>query len=204
VTDFEIYIWDKGNALAPIIFLEEVKASYHMIPTNPESRLVKKELVKISSLGEVPVLVDRRKDKKNTSIFGTSAILLYLALDIHKLISPLPNLYTETLQWLFWQERAVFGTILVYQQASDDKAGNSLQNKCRITLKKAFKGIDSRLRRRSYLAEEFSIADIALFSLVRRPEEYGIWVNEYTNLRNWITRISNRVATKKALEIKFY
>ncbi len=200
MTDFEIYTWDKGNALAPVIFLEEVKATYHMIPTNPESRLVKKELVKISSLGEVPVLVDRRKDKKNASVFGTSAILLYLALDAHKLISPLPKLYTETLQWLFWQERTVCGTILVYQQASDDKA----QNKCRLSLKKAFKRIDSRLRRHSYLAEEFSIADLALFCLVRKPEEYGIWVNEYTNLRNWITRISNRVATKKTLEIKFY
>ena len=204
MADFEIYTWDRENALAPVLFLEETKTPYHMIPTNPESRLVKKELTKISPLGEVPVLVDRRKDKKNVSIFGTSAILCYLALDMHKLISPLPKLYGETLQWIFWQEKVIHGTIIMYQQASDDKAGGALQNKCRSILKKAFKRIDARLKRASYLAEEFSIADASLFFLVRKPETYGIWINEYMNLRNWMTRISNRTAIKKTLEIKFY
>lgn len=165
---------------------------------------MKKELTKVSPLGEIPVLVDRRRDKKNAGIFGASAILFYLALDLHKLISPLPKIYGETLQWIFWQDRVIHGNILVYQHASDDKSGNVVQNKCRSILKRAFKRVDARLKSNSYLAQEFSIADISLFFLVRKPETYGIWVNEYPNLRNWLTRINNRVATKKTLDIKFY
>ena len=204
MADFEIYTWGQGSALSPVLFLEETKSLYHLIPANPDSRLVKKELTKVSPLGEIPVLIDRRRDKRNTCVFGSTAILCYLALDLHKLISPLPKIYGETLQWIFWQDRAIHGNIIIYERANDDKNGNIVQNGCRGILKKSFKQIDARLKNSSYLAQDFSIADIGLFFLVRKPENYGIWIHEYPNLRNWLARISNRIATKRTLDIRFY
>ncbi len=200
LADFELYSWNRGNALAPVLFLEETKTSYHLIPSNPESRSVTKELKKINPLGDIPVLVDRRKGKNSTSVFGTSAILCYLAFDAKKLLPNAPSLYAASLQWLFWQERVIQGNTTVYGETSDDK----LKVKCRTLLKKAFKKIDSRLKQSNYIAEEFSIADISLFFSIRKPEDYGIWINEYPNIRNWMTRINARNATKKSLTITFY
>lgn len=196
--DFELYSWNRGNALAPVLFFEETKTSYHLIPSNPESRSVTKELKKISPWGNIPVLVDRRKG--NPSIFGTSAILFYLAYDKKKLLPNVPTLYSATIQWFFWQEKFIQGNIMLYEETSDDK----LKVKCRNSLRKSLKKMDSHLKKSNYIAEEFSIADIALFFSVRRPENYGIWINEYPNIRNWMTRINARSATKRALAISFY
>lgn len=200
MSDFELYSWTKGNALAPVLFLEEVQASYHLIPSNPDSRIVAKELKKINPLGDVPVLIDRRPGRNNLSVFGSSAILHYLALELKKLLPESLPLYATALQWLFWQERAIQGNILIYEATKDDK----VRAKCSNILKQSLKKIDSWLKNKKYIAGEFSITDITFFFLIRKPENYGILISEFPNLRNWMTRMNNRVATKKSLAITFY
>ncbi|MBE8181912.1 MAG: glutathione S-transferase family protein [Candidatus Portiera sp.] len=200
MADFELYAWAKGNALAPILFLEEAKSSYHLIPSNPNSRLVAKELKKLNPWGDVPVLIDRRPGKNNVSLFGSAAILCYLGFETKKLIPETPALHASTLQWIFWQERTIHALSIFYDSTQDVK----IRAKCTQNLKQSFKKIDSWLKNRAYISEEFSIADIALFFTIRNPENYGILISEYKNIRNWMSRINNRTATKRALGISFY
>ena len=200
MADFELYSWTKGNALAPVFFLEEANASYHLIPSDPESRTVVKELKKINPLGDVPVLTDRREGINKVSVFGTSAILHYLATELKTLIPESPSLYAIALQWLFWQERVIQGNILIYEATEDEK----VMKNCSKILKQSLKKIDSWLKNKSYIASELSIADIALFFLIRRPQDYGILINEYPNLKAWILRMKARTAAKRALSITFY
>ncbi|MCH9664842.1 MAG: glutathione S-transferase family protein [Gammaproteobacteria bacterium] len=198
--DYELYAWAKGNALAPLLFLEESKTAYHLIPSNPESRLVAKELKKLNPWGDVPALIDRRPGKDNVSVFGSAAILCYLGFETRKLIPQAPALYASTLQWIFWQERDLHANIQLYDATKDNK----IKVKCTQNLKQAFKKIDTWLKNRPYISEEFSIADIAIFFTIRNPEHYGILISEYKNIRNWMSRINNRAATKKALGVSFY
>lgn len=200
MADFELYAWAKGNSLAPLLFLEETKSNYHLIPSNPESRLVAKELKKLNPWGDVPALIDRRSSKKNLSIFGSSAILFYLAFETKKLISEVPALHASTIQWIFWQERAIYANIQMYDNTKDAK----VKARCTQNIKQSLKKVDSWLKTRSYISDEFSIADIALFFSIRKPENYGILISEYKNIRNWMSRINNRLATKKALSTSFY
>ena len=200
MVDFELYTWDRQNAVAPIVFFEEVGVSYHLIPANPESKPVNKAIKKISPWGDIPVLVDCRDGKKRINLLGTASALFYLALETKKLMPTIPKLYTEALHWFFWQERALHGNILIYEATEDDKA----RTKCRASLKKGLKRLDTILKNREYIADEISIVDIAVFFLVRRPEEYGIWINNMPNLRDWIGRIGTRSSFQKARAIKFY
>lgn len=200
MSDFELYVWTKGNALAPLLFLEETKSSYHLIPSNPDSRLVAKELKKINPWGDVPALIDRRSGRNNVSIFGSGAILCYLGFETKKLMPQAPALHASTLQWIFWQERAVHANIQIYDNTKDAK----VKGACTQNLKQSLKKVDAWLKNRSYISDEYSIADIALFFTIRNPENYGILISEYKNIRNWMSRINNRTATKRALGVSFY
>ena len=200
MADFDLYTWDRHNALAPVVFFEEIKASYHLIPTNPTSKILKKEIKKVSPLGEIPVLIDQRSGKRKPSLFGTGAILFYLALDTREFLPAAPKLYTETIRWFFWQERAIHGNIIIYENTKEA----AVRAECRAQIRRYLKRLDTLLKNKEYLAEEFSIADMALFFLIRRPEQYDIWISDLSNLRNWVERINKRKSFRDVLGLHFY
>ena len=63
--------------------------------------------------------------------------------------------------------------------------------------------LDNQLKNNEYLADDFSIADIATWPWVRRHQWAGIEIEKLYNLRCWMRNLENRPAFQKGIEVPF-
>jgi GST-like protein len=61
--------------------------------------------------------------------------------------------------------------------------------------------LNKRLDGREYVADDYSIADIAIWPWISRFEWQTIDMNQYPNVKRWYTTIANKPATKKGYKI---
>ena len=67
--------------------------------------------------------------------------------------------------------------------------------------KSIYKDLDERLENNKFLAEEYSIADIATFPWIARHEWHDIGLKNYKNLSRWYEQISKREGVIKGYDI---
>ncbi len=60
--------------------------------------------------------------------------------------------------------------------------------------------LDHRLRGRSFIAGDYSIADMAAFPWIRRLEREGSYLDGFCDLKQWHDRIAGRPAVERAYE----
>jgi GST-like protein len=61
--------------------------------------------------------------------------------------------------------------------------------------------MDRRLKDHEYLAGDYSIADIACWPWLRRPERQGVDRADYPNLQRWFEAIAARPAVDRGLAV---
>jgi GST-like protein len=61
--------------------------------------------------------------------------------------------------------------------------------------------LDRELARKEYLADGYSIADIATYPWVGRHEGHRVKLEEYPNVKRWFDDISQRPAVKRGIEV---
>ena len=66
-----------------------------------------------------------------------------------------------------------------------------------------YKVLDDQLKEKEYLADDFSIADIATWPWVRRHKWAGVEIEKLYNLRRWVENLENRPAFQKGIEVPF-
>ena len=63
-------------------------------------------------------------------------------------------------------------------------------------------GRDTRLGESHYVVgEDYTIADMAIFPWVRRPDNQGVEADDYPNYRRWFDQIAARPAVARGLEV---
>jgi GST-like protein len=58
--------------------------------------------------------------------------------------------------------------------------------------------MDSRLKERAYLADQYSIADMACYGWIRRWKDQGIDIGEFPQVKDWLQRLETRPAVERA------
>ena len=61
--------------------------------------------------------------------------------------------------------------------------------------------LDCRLAQHEFVADEYSIADIAIWPWVSRYEWQTVDLNAYTNVKRWYTVIAGRPAVQRGYEV---
>jgi len=69
--------------------------------------------------------------------------------------------------------------------------------------RRLFEVLDRRLGRSEWLADDFSIADIANFCWVRTYRWSGVSIDGLTNLRRWLDAMKERPACRRGIEVPF-
>ena len=67
--------------------------------------------------------------------------------------------------------------------------------------RRLYEVLDNRLADREFLTDDYSIADIANWSWVRRHEWAGVSTDGLDNLKRWITTISDRPASRRGVRV---
>ena len=161
----------------------------------------KKSFLKINPNGRIPAIIDR--EENNLAIFESGAIMIYLAEKTGKLLPSDPAKKSEVLQWLMFQMGGIgpmMGQANVFYRYFPEKL-QSVIDRYQNESKRLFTVIDKHLESNQYLAQDFSIADIANWSWIRIHKWSGVEIEDLPNLKRWMDEINLRPACIKGVQI---
>ena len=187
----ELFASDTPNGKKISIMLEEIKSPYKVISVNlNKGEQFKEEFKQISPFSKIPVIKDKDNNK---SIFGSGAILIYLAEKSKKFYNKENKLDID--QWLMAQMGLIGPMIGQYHSFYRFNKGKSKYGEERYfkITKDLYKNLDDRLSVSKFLAcDDYTIADIATWPWIARHEWHDIGLKKYNNLCNWYNIISER------------
>jgi GST-like protein len=136
-------------------------------------------------------------------VFESGAILLYLADKTGQFISPTLRGRVEVLQWLFWQMGGLgpmAGQNHHFNTYAQDKIPYAIDRYVRETAR-LYSVLDHHLTGRDFIAEDYSIADMACYPWIVPHARQEQDLNDFPNLHRWFESIRARPATQRAYEL---
>jgi len=200
----DLYTSPTPNGWKASICLEELELPYEVHIINLLAGDQKNpDYVKLNPNGRIPTIVDR--DEGNFAIFESGAILLYLAEKTGRLCPSDRRGRSRVVQWLMFQMGGVgpmMGQANVFYRYFPEKiqpAIDRYQNECR----RLFEVLDRRLRESEWLADDYSVADIANWAWVRTYKWSGVDVDGLDHLRRWMDAMKARPACQRGVKVPF-
>jgi len=199
-----LYTSNTPNGYKVSIMLEELKLPYNVIAVDLVKKEQKKaEYLKLNPNGRIPIIIDR--ENKNFVVFESGAILIYLAEKTGQLLPEQPEKRSVVLQWLMFQMGGIGpmqGQAHVFYRYAPEKIEYAIDRYQKETFR-LYQVLDDQLKNKEYLADDFSIADIATWPWVRRHQWAGVEIEKLNNLRRWVDNLENRPAFQKGIEVPF-
>jgi GST-like protein len=133
-------------------------------------------------------------------VFESGAILQYLARKTRKLLPADLRRHSEVMQWLFWQTSGL-GPMLGQNHHFAHYAPKVLPYAIDRYVKETerlYAVLDHRLRDREFIAEVYSIADIACYPWIVPHARQGMKLEEFPHLRRWFDAMGARLAVQRA------
>jgi len=195
---FELFVDDTPNARKVSIMLEEIQADYKVTLIDiGKGDQFKDDFKKISPFNKIPVLKNSETGK---SYFESGAILIYLANVSEQFYGVDKDL---TNQWLMAQMGYIGPMIGQHHQFHHYHLGKSKFGEDRYfkITKTIYENLNSHLSNHDYLAEDYTIADIATFPWIARHDIHDIGLHHYPHLCNWYTIISQRPAVVRGYDL---
>ena len=138
-------------------------------------------------------------------MFESGAILIYLAEKAGKFIPEDKQTRLDVLQWLMFQMGGIgpmFGQNHHFRRAAPEEVPYALERYAKETAR-LYGVLDKRLAERKFVADEYSVADIATYPWVARFEWHKTDLNDYPNVKRWFDSISARPAVVKGMAVPF-
>jgi GST-like protein len=202
----DLYTWPTPNGHKVHIMLEEVGLEYRVTPVNiNEGDQFDRDFLAISPNNKMPAMIDRDgPGGKSYSLFESGAILMYLAEKTGQLMPMEMADRYRVIQWLMFQMSSI-GPLLgqthhfrVYAPETIPYAVDRYTNEAA----RLYGVMDKRLAESAYLAgDDYTIADIACFPWLRRPERQGQKHEDFPNMKRWFDAIATRPAVQRGVEV---
>lgn len=194
----EFYYWPTPNGDKVLILLEELELPYRLHPVNIlEGQQHQPEFLSISPNNKIPAIQINQQP-----IFESGAILLHLAETYGALIPEGQRL--TVLQWLFWQVGGLgpmAGQNHHFNIYAPEKVPYAI-DRYEKESKRLYQVLDNHLQGKDYIAEQFSIADIACFTWVSCHHLQRIDIENYPNIALWLQRIEKRPSVVRAQAVR--
>jgi len=202
----EVYSWATPNGHKIHVMLEECGLAYRAIPVNiGAGDQFKPEFLKISPNNKIPAIVDPDgPDGEPISVFESGAILLYLAAKTGRFLPVDLRGKYRVLEWLMFQMGSVgpmLGQAHHFRLYAPEKLGYAI-DRYSNEARRLYGVIDKRLGQSRYIAaDEYTIADIAIFPWLRSWKNQGIELDDYPALKAWFDGIAARPAVQRGVEV---
>ncbi len=208
----QLYSFPTPNGVKVSIMLEETGLPYeaHAVDITKNQTWVP-EYLALNPNGKIPAIIDPDgPGGQPLGLFGSGAILIYLADKSGKFLSTDPAIRYQTIQWVMFQMAAIgpmFGQLGFFHKFAGASYEDKRPRDRYATESKRLLGVlETRLEGRDWLMDDYSIADIATLGWVRNLVGfYGAGeLVDYASLTNvpaWIKRGLARPAVQRGLEI---
>lgn len=198
----DLYTAGTPNGWKASVTLEELGLSYQTMPINLGAKQQKEDwFLKINPNGRIPAIVDH--DNDGFAVFESGAILIYLTEKTGRLLARDAKRRSIALQWLMFQMGGVgpmMGQANVFYRYWPEKLEPVIaryQNEGR----RLFEVLNRRLSEAEYLAEDFSIADIANWAWARSHAWSGVPIDGLVHFQRWLDAIEQRPAAQRGLKV---
>lgn len=202
----ELFTAGTPNGHKISILLEELCVTYKVNHVDLSSGEQKSEhFLRLNPNGKIPVIVDHAPSFQRDPIviFESGAIMIYLAEKYGAFLSTDAASRMKTLQWLMFQVGGVgpmMGQSNVFRHYAPLKIEYAIERYQKET-RRLLEVLNKALDGKQYLADQYSIADIANFSWVRGYEWSGSSVDGLENLKRWMKSIYSRPAVQAGIKI---
>ena len=196
----ELYYWPTSNGYKISIMLEECRLPYVLKPVNiGKGDQFVPSFLKIAPNNRMPAIVDPDgPGGKPISVFESGAILQYLGRKTGKFYPRDERKRVAVEEWLFWQMGGLgpmtgqANHFVTYAKDPHDYA----QKRYTDEVHRLLGVMNRRLARRRYLADTYSIADIACWGWILAASRLQ-GLDEFPNVKAWKERIGARPAVKR-------
>lgn len=201
----DLYSWGTPNGRKVSIMLEECGLAYRVHPVDITAGQQFSDAFKaLTPNGKIPVIHDPDGPDGPITLFESGAILIYLADKTQKFLPPAGAERYQVLQWLMFQMGGIgpiFGQthhFLRFATESVPYAISRYQNET----KRLYGVLDQHLCHHDFLAQNYSIADMATYPWVARAEWQGVnLAQDFPQVYAWTRRLENRAAVTKGMAV---
>jgi GST-like protein len=197
----DLYTWTTPNGRKVSIALEELGLPYtaHAVDIGKDEQF-KPDFLKIAPNNRIPAIVDR---DTGIALMESGAILIYLAERTGRLMPKEGEGRYRVIEWLMWQMGGLGPMAGQAHHFLRAKKGVSEYAEERYVneAKRLYGVLDRRLAGRDFIADEYSIADIATWPWVSRYEWHNVDINDFPNVRRWYLSIARRPAVQRGYQV---
>ena len=197
----DLYTYSTPNGRKPAIALEEMGLTYqvHKIDIS-QGEQFSPEFVKLNPNSKIPAIIDQ---DTGLSIFESGAILIYLAEKTGKLLPTETKARFQVIQWLMFQMGSIgpmFGQLGHFRNAAPQKFDYAIARYEKETLR-LFSVLNHQLSEQTYVAGDYSIADIAIYPWAMAFPYMQVSFEDYPALSHWVETVAARPAVKVGMSI---
>jgi len=207
----DLWFWPTPNGWKISIALEEMGLPFELKPVNiGVGEQFAPDFLKLSPNGRMPAIVDHdTADGKPLSIFESGAILQHLGRKTGRFYPQEERARAEVEQWLFWQVGGLgpmAGQTHHFRQYAPRMLDDQRQlayGATRYTneTNRLYGVLDTRLQDRSYVAGEYSIADMAIWPWIVPWKNQGQSLDQFPALKAWFERVAEREGVKRGMKV---
>ena len=161
----------------------------------------KPEFRSLNPNGRIPVIVDRAND--DFAVFESGAIMIYLAEQAGRLLPTDARGRSRVIQWLMFQMGGIgpmMGQANVFFRYFPEKIEAAI-NRYQHEGRRLFEVLDTRLGQSEWLADDYSIADIANWCWVRTYKWSGISRDGLENLDRWMNVMKQKPGLQRGVRV---
>ena len=200
----DLYTAPTPNGHKASVTLAELELPYETHAVNlGENEQKEERFLALNPNGRIPVIVDR--DEDDFVVFESGAIMIYLAEKAGRLLAGDPKRRSRAIQWLMFQMGGIgpmMGQANVFFRYFPEKLQPAI-DRYQHESRRLFEVLDRRLAESEWLADEYSIADIANWCWVRTYKWSGVPVDGLVHLRRWLDAMKERPACRRGVEVPF-
>ncbi|MBV0911936.1 glutathione S-transferase family protein [Anianabacter salinae] len=196
----DLYTWTTPNGRKVSILLEELGIDYTALAVDiTKDEQFTPEFLAISPNNKIPAI---RDEASGLTLMESGAILVWLAQREGRFL-PEGDGYWRAMEWLMWQMGG-FGPMLGqahhflrFNKGTSDYAEKRFGSEAA----RLYRVLNDRLTGRDFVADEYSIADMAIWPWVSRFEWQEIDLNAFPNVRDWYLRLADRPAVQRGYDV---
>jgi GST-like protein len=199
---YDLYVFTTPNCWKTTILAEELGEPYNcktVLLAKGENQ--KPDFRKLSATGKVPTMFDH---DTGGSVYGSPAILVYLADKYGKFLPKTGKERGEVLEW------TMFGlTDLGVAYNTWNKFANRLPTKDQFAIDESWseverfvKTADERLGQTEFLGgKEYSIADMSIFPFLGGARKNPKIIEAHRNIARWVAQLEARPAVQRGVKL---
>ncbi|MEQ1516501.1 MAG: glutathione S-transferase N-terminal domain-containing protein [Usitatibacteraceae bacterium] len=199
----DLYFSNTPNGQKLSLCLEEMQLPHRVMPVNiGKGEQFKPTFLAISPNNRIPAMVDHDPVGGGApiSMFESGAMMLYLAEKTGQFIPSDARGRAMVLQWLFWQMSGLgpmAGQCGHFRVYAPERVPYAIERYTKETAR-LYGVLDRRLAESEFLANEYSIADMACYPWIVPHSAHGQNIEDFPHLRRWFETITARPAVRKA------